>query len=325
MTCELVQTHEGLLSIAAQWTRFVLEHPASTPFHLPEWIFTWWEHFGSGSLQVLVFRHEERMVALLPCFILEWQGRKQLTLVGSGITDYLDPLIEEGNQEEFVASVQDYLAQMPDWEVADWTDLSPNHPVFSIPDAVKREGIPTAEIVFTDDFERFWSERGKDLRRNLRRYRERAEQIAPLRFEIAQSAPAELIDTLLHLHTKRWQSQGEPGMVEANNSAVFLKAVAQRMSDAGLARFFVLRFGDQITALILAFAYKEKIYAYMSAFDPDQSALGHGRTLLYEALRASFSTYRAWNFLRGNEPYKLHWGAQLRPRARFRLERKDET
>jgi hypothetical protein len=205
-------------------------------------------------------------------------------------------LIEPGFETEFVSQVQEYLDLMPEWQVVEWTDLAPNHPLFGLESALQKPGIPCAEIPFVGGFEEFWSRRGKELRRNLRRYRDRAQQLAPIQFEVYRDGTA----------------------------AAFLKDVAERMSEAGIARFFVLRFGDEVAAIILAFPYKQKIFAYMSAFDPEHAALGLGRTLLYDALQNSYSEYQAWNFLRGDEPYKTEWGARFQPRARLRLERLTE-
>ncbi len=54
---------------------------------MPEWLLTWWWHFGSGRLRVMVFRQMGEVAGVLPCFLHPWNGRRQLTLVGSGITD----------------------------------------------------------------------------------------------------------------------------------------------------------------------------------------------------------------------------------------------
>lgn len=321
MQVDRIDSGKALQGFRSEWSQFVNSHPASTPFHLPEWLLTWWQYFGSGSLHVLTFREGGALRAVLPCFLLDWEGKRQLTLLGTGITDYLDPLISPGSETTFVQEVEGQLSNYSEWEVADWTDLSPNHPLFKLRGAVSKEALPVNDIAFTSRFEEFWACRGKELRRNLRRYRERAEKIAPLQFEIVDGYSEELMKTVLALHTKRWEAQGELGMVEANRSAPFLRAVGKEMGQIGATRFFVLRFGSEITALIFAMVYRSRIYAYMSAFDPAHAPLGLGRTLLYEALKASFTTCTAWDFLRGDEPYKTEWAGAQHPRARLRLER----
>ena len=73
-----------------EWKSLALKCPTATPFQTPEWLLTWWEFFGSGELLVLAFREEGRLVGLAPLFIFPWNGRRQVTLIGSGLSDYLD-------------------------------------------------------------------------------------------------------------------------------------------------------------------------------------------------------------------------------------------
>jgi CelD/BcsL family acetyltransferase involved in cellulose biosynthesis len=125
---------------------------------------------------------------------------------------------------------------------------------------------------------------------------------------------------LIDLHDAKWQRRGEPGMIQANGSAEFICDVAREFARGDMLRFFSLRFRDQIAAIILAFPYGSTMFGYLSAFDPEHEALGVGRTLLLEAIRYCYQNgYRSWNFLRGDEPYKFWWGAQLIPKCRVRL------
>ncbi len=269
----------------------------------------------------MIFREAGQLCAVLPCFVLEWEGRQQLTLIGTGITDYLDPLIMPGCEERVVDLLGQHLAEQRGWEIIDWTDLSPDHPLFGLPGALKQDWMPRCELQLGGVFEECWAKRGKDLRRNVRRYREKAEQLGRVSFEISDTADSELITALVSLHSRRWQAQGLPGMIEANHSAGFLGDIAREMSAMGMARFFTLHLDCEVTAIIFALTYRKRIHAYMSAFEPQYAHLSMGQTLLYEAIRASFSEWAVWDFLRGGEPYKLHFGGQLFPRAKLRLER----
>jgi CelD/BcsL family acetyltransferase involved in cellulose biosynthesis len=111
-------------------------------------------------------------------------------------------------------------------------------------------------------------------------------------------------------------------MIAANRSEAFLRAVVGEMATEDVLRFFSIRFRGEVVAVIMAFRYKNKIYAYMSAFDPDFETLGFGRTLLFEAFRYAYAeAYDAWNFLRGDEQYKTSWGAVPIERCRVVLHR----
>lgn len=320
MHLSVIRTNQDLEAFVPEWHAYVQAHPDATPFHLPAWLLTWWKHLGSGSLRVLVIREDGRLCSVVPCFLLLWQGRWQLTLFGSGVTDYLDPLITPGDEERVTAVIEQYLNDDPEWEIVDWTDIDPRHPIFAMSHE-PLDWIPRSELPFEGTFEEYWKGRGYDLRRNVRRYREKALKAGPVDFQLVDRGAPDFIDNLIDLHTRRWNAQGQPGMVEANRSAGFLSGVASEMSNLGYAKFFTLRFRGDLAAVIFAMEYRNRVYGYMSAFDPDLSAFSFGRILLYESIRHCFERCCAWDFLRGEEPYKNEWGARNHPRARLRLER----
>jgi CelD/BcsL family acetyltransferase involved in cellulose biosynthesis len=318
---EIVRDLARLREIQPEWTGLVERDPGSTPFQLPSWLLTWWEHFGSGTLHVPAFWQEARLVAIVPCFRHTWENRQQLTLIGSGISDYLDPPIEAEFSADVLAALQTHLDESCGWEICVWQDLSAATPLQKLRGARVHADMQCSETCLTGDFEQFWHGRSKDLRRNLRRYSQRAREMGAVEFEATDEVTPEMLNSLIRLHTARWREQGESGMIAANRSEGFLRAAAAEMAAQDRLRFFALRFRNEVAAVIMSFRYRNKIYAYMSAFDPDYESLGFGRTLLYEALRHAFDEgYDAWNFLRGDEPYKSSWGAEPIERCRVIIE-----
>ncbi len=327
LTLEIIDDVARLVELEPDWSCFAQKIPGLTPFQLPQWLFTWWKHFGNGQLHVLVFRDRDGIVGVVPCFRHHWNGLRQITLIGSGISDYLEPAISLEYQPAILDHLRNHLAADPGWDVCDWQDLSAQTPLAGIrPGAdfelIASPDVPCTEIRFNGSFEKFCASRSKDLRRNLRRYRKKAEAIGAVQFEVGNEAHPELMNALIELHTAKWEKRGEPGMIQANSSAEFLCEVARGFSTRDMLRFFSLRFQGKIVALILAFPYRKTMCGYLTAFDPEHEPLGFGRTLLFEALGFSYENgYNAWNFLRGEEPYKFWWGAELIPKCRVRLTR----
>ena len=322
MTIEVVRDLQQLDRIQPEWTSLVRSHPTSTPFQLPVWLMTWWSHFGSGCLHVMVFREGDQIVGVIPTFLHEWQNRRQMTLIGSGVSDYLDPIISASHAPAVTSSLEQHLESNADWDVCDWQDLSTQTPLRHLAGATILENTICTEVPLTGPFDQFWSRFSKDLRRNIRRYSERARQQGSLEFKASENQSARDLDELIRLHTARWQKQGEPGMIELNRSDAFLRDLTQQLSQIGLVRFFTLTFHEKPAALILSFPYNNRIFAYMTGFDPEFESLGVGRILLFEAMKHSQEHgYAAWDFLRGDEPYKLLWGAENKPRCRLTLHR----
>lgn len=298
---------------ANEWRAMADSAPGTTPFQLPEWQLTWWKHFGSGHLQVLWSE-----AGIVPLFQHEWNGRNQLTLIGSGLADWTDP-IQLG---DLTRDVNDYLRNNAEVELCDWQDLSCGSPLTHIDGMQVREDMSCMQIAFPSTWDEYWSLRGKDLKRNVRRYGERARAAGSVELQVIKEAEPELLNALIRLHTNRWRRQGESGMIAANHAHTFLKDVAAAFAQRDMLRIFVLRWSGDIVALVLTFVYRNTVFAYMSGFDPEHESLGFGRTLLFESFRYCFGVgYKAWNFLRGTEPYKASWGAELIPKIRLYKER----
>jgi CelD/BcsL family acetyltransferase involved in cellulose biosynthesis len=327
VTLEVIESISLLVEIEPEWFAFVRTLAGITPFQLPRWLLIWWRHFGNGQLHVLVFRENDAIVGIVPCFRHQWNGLRQLTLIGSGISDYLEPAIDSQHCPAILDRLRTHLEVDTDWDVCDWQDLSSNTPLTALKSdgkfkSVANSDIPCSEVRLSGTFDEFRNARPKDLKRNLRRYRNKAEALGSLLFEVEKDARPDLMQALVELHSAKWERRGEPGMIQANGSAEFLCEIATEFALRDMLRIFTLRFEGRIVAVIVAFSYEKTIFGYLSAFDPEHESLGFGRTLLFEALRYCYDNdYEAWNFLRGDEPYKFWWGAQLIPKSRVRLTR----
>ncbi len=313
MTVDILEDPAQLRAIEAEWKTLVHGCCSATPFQLPAWLLTWWKHFGSGSLQTYVFRESGAFSGILPCFRHRWSESNQLTLIGSGLSDYLDPILPDSA----VSLLDTQLRDDPNWQVIDWQDLSEASSLTRVSGVELRPDTPCSIIPLTGSFEEFWSARGKDLRRNLRRYSQRTRELGDVQFEAAAEPTPEHTRALIRLHRKRWLRQGEPGMIALNHAEAFLRDVILELARAGIAKFFSIRLDRDIVAIILAFLYRKVVFSYMSAFDPEFENLGTGRMLLYEALQWAFANgYTHWDFLRGEEEYKFSWGAEPVPKIR---------
>ncbi len=289
----------------------------STPFQSPEWLLTWWKYFGSGQPRIFCFRDDDNcLVGLIACFLHDWNGRRQLTLLGSGVSDYLEPLVAPAHRVSIVQQLASYLESSESWDLCDWQDLSADSALLSLRNSralcvYTEPDLPCSQIPLSDSFAQFWNARPSGLRRNVKRYRQKAEEIAPVVFEHTPACDPTYLDALIRLHSARWREQGEPGMISANRSGQFLRDVCRLLAEKQELLFFGLKFQGEIAAVILGFPHRNEIYAYLSAFDPAYGAFGLGRTLLFESIRyASNHGYTSWNFLRGEESYKADWGGQ---------------
>src|SRR5438309_9747532 len=124
LNLQVIDNLGRLQELRAQWLALVNKAAAATPFHLPNWQLTWWSHFGSGQLCVWAFFEGDTLVGLIPCFRHEWEGAQQLTLIGSGITDFLEPPMRAGYENAVVRRLKDHLQAQTGWDLCNWQDLA---------------------------------------------------------------------------------------------------------------------------------------------------------------------------------------------------------
>jgi CelD/BcsL family acetyltransferase involved in cellulose biosynthesis len=312
---EIIDCAERLREFEPEWLQLSQAVRPATPFQTPQWLLTWWSHFGSGTLQTFVFRNGGALIGVVPCFLHEWNGNRQLTLLGSGVSDYLDPQLDPGHVPEILALLDAHLKTRRDWDIGDWQDLSENTPLQQL--GTTRGDTPCSAISLAGSFEGFLAGRPKDLRRNLRRYKEKAEAIAPVTFEVSKTADPDLINALIDLHRARWNQTGECGMIDFNRAEPFVRDIAPLFARLGSLRIFTVRFQGSVAAIVLALCDGTSIFSWLSAFDPATEMYGFGRELLAQALDYGYRHgYKSWHFLRGDEPYKFSWGAQAIPKCR---------
>jgi len=327
LTLEVVREIAHAEDIAREWSRFASSLPNVTPFQLPEWQLTWWRHFGEGRLHIMLFRSLDALVGVVPCFLSEVDGRPSLKLLGTGMASTLEPPIATAQRADVAALLKSHLLANNAWTVCDWRDVAANSPLAGLQMGDRFELKTGADgewsqVPIQGTFQQYWEGRSFSLRRNFLKYLDTASMAADRpRFEIVRQADPEFVNAIIRL-------QGEQAGAFArakDGAAAFLLDLTRVCDDADLLRLFGLRYNRKLVAVMLAFAHRQTIYAFAGGHEAEFESLGFGRLLLFESLRHAFQEgYKAWNFLRGNEAYKLLWGAQMTPTTRVHIERKAE-
>jgi len=316
---EILDSPERLQAFRGDWQHFLNRVPAPTPFQTPEWLLTWWSHFGSGRPHFMVFRTDS-VAGVVPAFHHEWNGRRQLTLMGAGISDYLDPVLDTRYSEAIVEALQSHLSQFPEWDVCDWQDLSADTPLQALGETC--EDSPCSEVAVTGFFGDFLKQRPARLRRNLRHSAAKGAALGSLRFTVSARADRGLLNSLIQLHGARWRDTGEAGAIAQNRSANFLRDAATALAQRNMLRIFALWLDSRVVAIVLALRNETTIFSYLTGFDPEYKKYCFGAEALALSVRHAYENgYQRWDFLRGDEPYKSDWGAARIPKRRLILER----
>lgn len=297
---------------------------SATPFSRPEWLMPWWREFGSGEMHVLALRADSRLVGLMPMFLHEWQGRRQVTLIGNGITDYLGLIAEQSCEAECAHIVFEYLHQQAElWDVCDWQDLQPSSPLIAAGLARRcdvQTSLPCTRADLARNADEFESALPHGLRRTIRIAARRLSREGDLCFETIREDPdAAVLEQLFRLHESRWATKGgAESMLDSPQAQRFLTEATCRMSAAGRLRLYTMRYKGELVAIIYGILDRERVWGYITGMDPALARFSPGSLVLEYAMReAILEGARAWEFLRGDEQYKFLWGARLIPKTRL--------
>jgi CelD/BcsL family acetyltransferase involved in cellulose biosynthesis len=322
---------EQLGGIRPQWRDLYDRCPWATPFQSPEWVESWLAHvYGGGAIWSLAVRRGSDLVALAPLYIHgteEDHGARQVSFLGTGVSDYLDIIADPQYAAAAADAVADYLASRADtWQLCDLQELRPDSLLLRtrFPEALGvhiEEGDPCPVVALPETVEAFEGGLNGKFRKHLRYYLRRLSERAEVRFE--EAAPAtlgELLDALLRLHQARWQERGELGVLAYEPLQQFHREVAASLLAKGELHMHALRAGGEIVAVAYGFVTHGRVYYYLGGFDPEWESFSVGSLIVRHSIEAAIRKgAREYDFLRKGETYKYRWGAQDRVNRRLVL------
>ena len=290
--------------------------PRATPFQSPAWIEPWWTHLGGGERIDLEARDDAgRLIAALPMFVWIDAGVRRLTPLGAGHSDYTDALIDPAAPDAVDRLWAAVAAAGERWDELWLPDLRADSPLLGcVPQEWRVENLlgETCPVLPLPAHGSVLAALSKSRRRKIVHDHHRAERLGGVETALVGAAAIpEALDALFALHAARWEAAGEPGVLADARVQAFHRAAAPALAEAGLLRLAVVRHEGRIFAVLLGFHDGRRGYSYINGVDltvPGQSFGTLAFAAMIEAARVDGAT--AFDFLRGEEPYKYAWGAE---------------
>ncbi|MCA1554702.1 MAG: GNAT family N-acetyltransferase [Chloroflexi bacterium] len=328
---DVLTTADALHALTPEWHALWSRCTDATPFQSPQWLLPWWTHLGGGELHVITLRAGGDLVGLAPLFAHDWRGRRQITLLGTGISDYPGALF---TPEVAACSAKKVLRHMAEvrstWDMCDWQDLREGSPLLNAPMPLELNAqvepcahcpvllLPSSE----DEFMRALS---RPRRHKIRRAEKRLRERGALTFHLANHETwRELFDALVRLHEARWREQNGHGMLAEPHVQAFHREALPALLDADMLRLRALRLNGDIIAVLYTIVAHGRAYAYLGGFEYALVECSPGTLLSAHAIGESIRDgLREYDFLRGQEEHKYTWGACDRTNYRVLLTHAD--
>jgi CelD/BcsL family acetyltransferase involved in cellulose biosynthesis len=120
------------------------------------------------------------------------------------------------------------------------------------------------------------------------------------------------LEIFFALHRMSQQPDKQTFMTDAK--ADFFRDLAQRLGEAGWFELALLYADGVAIAGLCCFPYGDTYAAYNAGYHPDYAHLSAGIILFADRIHNAIDRrFTAFDFLRGNEPYKYRFGASDRP------------
>ena len=325
ITSKLLHSPAEFHVISAEWKELFLRCADATPFQHPSWLLCWIEAFQPRDLVGVEVREGKRLIGFAPLLIYPRDGERVLAFAGGGVSDYLNLIAQPGTEELVIEQILDAVHSIPNWSVLDLTDLSGNSAVCR--SVLGREHSQKHDVCYVMSLpqtsEQLIDSLTKRQWANLRNARSRTQREGEATIERASAEnSAEFLEDLVRLHTIRWNELDQNGVLSDSRLLDFHSGVAPALLKDGLLRLYRMRLNERTIAAIYAFFHRETVFCYLQGFDPQFAHLSPGTQLMFSVIEDAVKLgLRRFDFLRGEEGYKLHWRPQGEPTFRIEVPR----
>jgi CelD/BcsL family acetyltransferase involved in cellulose biosynthesis len=315
-----------------EWDILLEASGANTPFLTWEWMWTWWEVYGSSYQLCLLEVVDETgtRVGLAPFKIASRHYKgfpyRQVEFIGYGgpensCPDYLDIIIAPGFQEQVVKAVWAYFIDHKDaFDIFRFTDIPSASPTVSFLKnqakesgylSEREEGTRCPYVPIRGRWEDYFKSLTRKNRYNLRQREQNLQKTYGLTFDIIKTRPEldKAMEALFVLHRGVWNTRGETGSFDHHPfNRQFHLRLMERMSPSGGVVIYTLKVHGALAAVLYAYPYHNRVFYYQIGRDTKWFKYSIGRVLIGSILQSLFKkgAYE-FDFLRGTETYKYDW------------------
>jgi CelD/BcsL family acetyltransferase involved in cellulose biosynthesis len=287
------------------------------PFLQPGWIGAWWNAFGEGELVILSVRRSGRIVGVLPLArrhgVLHSTTNWHSPLYGAVSEDrasgqaLAEALFEQRARRvhlNFLAGDSQFIG---DFRAA--ADAS-GHRV------AERVVMRSPYVELTGDWASYWKSRSKNLRKGIRRRRNRLEELGEVSFEIAAGEEAlGRLDEALALEASGWKGREGTAIISKPETKRFYEGVARWAAERGTLRIVTLRLDGRALAMHFSIEAGDDYFTLKVGYEAEFEKLAPSKLLDREMIEYAFaSKLSSFELLGDADSYKLDWADELHER-----------
>lgn len=336
MKIAVVDNVAGLARLKPEWEALQEQSAAQSLFASWLWADLWTRHFAHNeSIRIVTARSNSgELLGIAPMSIVTQRVRRVLdmrTIQFIGATapvEHFDFVMKRGREAEIVPALLAPLRGM-NADVLALHNIIPTSPTVALLRTHRLEfreegGHVAPHMTLPENMETLLASLSKSKRDYLKKYRRRVDREVP-DFKLEPLTTREEVltgfDKLVELHTRLWNSRGEPGAYADPAMTTFYRDMALALFERGWLRMYRMCGAGKVLSIEYAFRYRDTLSAFSNGMDFDSPIDSPGVVLTYDILEhAMREEVREYDFMWGEEAYKFKWGPEARQDLSFTLE-----
>ena len=312
-----IKIHECFSSVNKKWKELLSLIPNHSIFQTIEWQKTWFSVFhDNNSLNILEISKGDELIGIAP-FMLN--DNNKLTLIGSkDVYDYQDFLVIPGFESEFFMSVGEYFKSM-NHTIIEINSVTENSTTIEELEKLSKLNNWKYEIMSEDvcplvqlpeEWDSYLGILNKKDRHELRRKFRRLDENSEFKIEELRNTN-EITNAMEDFFILMSKSGHHKAEFLTPIMKVYFENICAELSKQNWTRIYFMEIEGKKVSACIAFDYNKVRYLYNSGFDPEYQYLSCGLLLNATTLKDAITNeFVSFDFLRGDESYKYHLGAQ---------------
>ncbi len=347
-----IRQYSELLSLRDEWERLILNSCNPSITQSWEWMKTWWDVYGEErKLLVLCGYKDGKLVGIAPLsvgrkrtYYFNYLKYKTIWFLGSGktkargvVSDYLNFIVEKGNEKRCIKGFLEYLSNHIGWDEIILENISTESaPPVLLQRFAQEYGLklsivsrtPSILIKLPDSWDEYIKSISSSLRYKIKRGRNEFGKLKGTYHLVKKESelPKTFAD-LGRLHQHRWNSKGKAGAFSSHEWKTFHQRLIPMLFDKGWLKLSFLKLNGQTVAVNYNFAFNKRIHFFQSGLIPHKNKHVRLGLLLHsycieEAINEGYEEYDFLQTGASGPGYKGMWGNCSRDLLTIRIARK---
>ncbi len=327
LTITCVEDDDRFRALKEEWANLHDACPDSTPFNSWEWLFSWWQTYGTAKQLCLVTcRLDGRLVGIAPLHLARERVAVGVSVCvmrmigdGSADSDYLDFVIRPDVRSNVASVLCEWMVSDSRPDVLEFRELPQRSllpPTFRRLAERRKLSLRVEHglcgvVNLPKTFDEFLQSRQSRFRTKLRALLKKLDNGSfHVETQVAPRALRRRLRSLFALHQARWLGAGAQGVFSHRAKRDFYAHFVPRFARRGWLRLYSLRSGNSYLAHQLCFGLRGVTYLLQEGFDTSDRSASYGQMLRAAVMRHLIERGESrYDFLGGMAKHKQDWGA----------------